>query len=342
MKKSFASDNYSGVHPIIMDAIMKANSGHVSSYGNDELTREASLLFKDHFGVNSETFFVFLGTGANVLSLTSALQPYQAVLCTNYAHINVDECGAPERFGGFKLLSTPSCNGKFDINNAKKYLANIGFEHNVQPKVISISQTTELGTVYTVDEIKEIADFAHQNDMLLHMDGARISNAAATLNLPFKAFTAEVGVDILSFGGTKNGMMYGEAVVFLNNKLSNNFKYLRKQSMQLASKMRFISAQFIAYLTDNHCMITASHANKMAQYMKEGLEKIPAVAITQNVEANAIFAIIPRNITEELQKVSFFYIWNDETNEARFMTSWDTTKEDVDNFITSIKNILRI
>lgn len=319
-----------------MNAILDANRGHVSSYGHDEFTHKAELLFKQHFGEQTEAYFVFLGTAANVLSLSSMLKSYEAVICTDLAHINVDECGAPEKFGGYKLLTVPTTNGKLDINLAKKHLEGVGFEHHVQPKVVSISQTTELGTVYTPSEIAEIADFAHQNGMYLHVDGARLSNAAAALNLPFKSFTTDLGVDVLSFGGTKNGMMLGEAVVFLNPELAKGFKYLRKQSMQLASKMRFISAQFIAYLTDNHCIKTAEHANSMAHYLAQKVEGISQVKITQQVDANAVFAIFPKEITPILQKTSFFYLWNEEINEARWMASWDTDPQDIDNFVKKI------
>lgn len=337
MKKSFASDNYSGVHPDIMEAIVKANSGHVSSYGNDEYTSEAENMFKYHFGENIEVFFVFLGTAANVLSLSSAIRPYEAVICTELAHINVDECGAPEKNGGFKLLTVPTTDGKLDIALAEKFLTNVGFEHHVQPKIISISQTTELGTVYTVSEIKMIADFAHSNGMFLHVDGARLSNAAASLNLPFREFTTDLGVDVISFGGTKNGMMFGEAVIFNNIELAKGFKYLRKQSMQLASKMRFISAQFIAYLSNSQYLKTASHANNMAKYLRDCISIISEVYITQSVDANAVFAIFPKEITACLQEESFFYLWDEYKNEARWMTSWDTTTDDIDGFVKKIE-----
>lgn len=334
--KSFASDNYSGVHPAIMEAMLKANFGHASSYGNDEYTQKAELLFKQHFGEQAQAFFVFLGTAANVLSLSAIMRSYQAVICTNLAHINVDECGAPEKFGGIKLLTVPTTDGKLNLELAKKHLEGIGFEHHVQAKVISISQTTELGTVYTPEEIKEIADFAHNNNMYLHVDGARLSNAAAALNMPFKAFTTDLGVDVVSFGGTKNGMMFGEAVVFLNPSLATDFKYLRKQSMQLASKMRFIGAQFEAYLSNNQCINTAKHANLMAKYLEMKVREIPQIQVTQKVDANAVFAIFPEEITSKLQEATFFYLWDEAQNEARWMTSWDTTEDDIDFFVKSI------
>ena len=341
MKKSLASDNYSGIHPAILEAIADANQGHVSSYGHDEYTHRAEQLFKQHFGDHVEVFFVFLGTAANVLSISSALRPYEAVLCTELAHINTDECGAPEHIGGFKLLTVPTTDGKFNIEKARRYLQNVGFEHNVQPKLVSISQTTELGTVYSVQEIQAIADFAHSNGMYLHVDGARLSNAAAALNLPFREFTTDLGVDIISFGGTKNGMMLGEAVIFNNTELAKGFKYLRKQSMQLASKMRFISAQFIAYLANNQCISTANHANQMAAYLNQRLTAFPQVTITQPVDANAVFAVFPKAINEILLDESFFYFWDEGKNEARWMTSWDTTKEDIDRFVDVLAAALK-
>ena len=341
MKKSLASDNYSGIHPNILEAIASANQGHVSSYGHDEYTHRAELLFKQHFGDHVEVFFVFLGTAANVLSISSALRSYEAVLCTDLAHINTDECGAPEHMGGFKLLTVPTSDGKLDVDKAKRYLQNVGFEHNVQPRLVSISQTTELGTVYSVKEIKAIADFAHSNGMFLHVDGARLSNAAAALQLPFRDFTTDLGVDVISFGGTKNGMMLGEAIIFNNTELAKGFKYLRKQSMQLASKMRFISAQFIAYLTGNHCIGTAAHANQMAAYLRDRLTAFPQVTITQPVDANAVFAVFPKDIKETLLEESFFYLWDEEKNEARWMTSWDTTTEDIDRFVDVLASALK-
>lgn len=341
MKKSLASDNYSGIHPNILEAIARANQGHVSSYGHDEYTHRAELLFKQHFGDHVEVFFVFLGTAANVLSISSALKPYEAVLCTELAHINTDECGAPEHFGGFKLLTVPTTDGKFDVEKARRYLLNVGFEHNVQPKLVSISQTTELGTVYSVEEIRQIADFAHRNGMYLHVDGARLSNAAAALGLPFRDFTTGLGVDVISFGGTKNGMMLGEAIIFNNTELAKGFKYLRKQSMQLASKMRFISAQFIAYLTGNHCIATAAHANQLAAYLEQQLAAFPQVTVTQPVDANAVFAVFPKAINETLLDESFFYFWDEAKNEARWMTSWDTTTEDIDRFVAVLAAALK-
>lgn len=339
-KRGFASDNNSGVHPAIFNAMQEANGGHAIAYGDDHYTAEAEKLFRKEFGSQAEVYFVFIGSAANVLGIKAGTQPHHAVICTETAHIHVDECGAPERFTGCKLLTVASPDGKLTVELAKTQMVGIGFQHHVQPKIISISQSTELGTLYTPNEIRELANFAHENNMYLHMDGARIANAAAALNLSFKEFTTDVGVDILSFGGTKNGMMYGEAIVFLQPHLADDFMYTRKQGLQLASKMRYISAQFIAYFSDNQWHKTASHANRMAKLLEEKIKDIPQIQITQAVELNAVFAIIPPHIIEPLQEEYFFYMWDEHTNEARWMTSWDTTEEDIELFVQKIKRLL--
>jgi threonine aldolase len=339
-KRGFASDNNSGVHPEILKAIADANVGHTIAYGDDIYTQRAKAKFYEHFGNDIEIFFVFIGTAANVLGLNAATRSWNSVICAETAHINEDECGAPEKFNGFKLLSVETHNGKLTIESIQKHMKGFDFEHHSQPKVISITQATELGTVYTVDEIKSLADFAHANNMYLHMDGARIANAAVTLNKSFKEFTKDSGVDILSFGGTKNGMMYGEAILFLNKQLGQDFKYVRKQGMQLASKMRFISAQFERYLTDNLWLKNAQHSNKMAQLLASKIKEIPQIKITQNVEANGVFAIVPAEIVPELQKEYFFYEWDEVRSEVRWMASFDTTEEDILNFVELIKKLL--
>ncbi len=339
--RSFASDNNAGVHPDVMRAIAAANEGHVIAYGDDPYTARALARFREHLGKHVEVFFVFGGTGANVLGLKAMTQPYEAVICADTAHINVDECGAPERFTGCKLLPVATEEGKIRIDSFKHYLDGVGFEHHVQPRVISISQSTEMGTVYKPKEIKELAKFAHQNRMLLHLDGARIANAAASLKLPLAALTADLGVDVLSFGGAKNGMMYGEAVVFFDQKLASDFKYTRKQGTHLPSKMRFISAQFEMLLTDDLWRRNAAHANRMATILAEQLRKIPKVQITQPVEANGVFAIIPKQHIARLQKDYFFYVWNERTSEVRFMASFDTTEEDIADFVALVRKTLR-
>jgi threonine aldolase len=337
MKRSFASDNNSGVHPEILEAISRANGGHVVAYGDDPHTERAIQVFKKHFGKHVEVFFVFGGTGANVLGLKAATEPYHAVVCAETAHINVDECGAPEKFTGCKLLTVATEDGKVKPDQVKPFLEHIGFEHHVQARVISISQSTEMGTVYTAREIKALADFAHGNGMLLHMDGARIANAAASLNVNFKKITTDAGVDVLSFGGAKNGMMFGEAVVFFNPQLATGFKYLRKQGTHLPSKMRFISAQFEALLGTDLWRRNAEHANRMAQVLAAELNKIPQIRITQKVESNGVFALVPKKHIPVLQKHYFFYVWNEATSEVRFMTSFDTTEDDINDFVSLVK-----
>ncbi len=339
-KRGFASDNNSGVHPHIIEAMAKVNHGHTIAYGDDPYTQEAVKLFRREFGDQVEVFFVFIGSAANVLGIKAATQPHNAVICPETAHINVDECGAPERFTGCKMLTVATPNGKLTVDLVKKHMHGFGFQHHAQPKVISISQPTELGTLYSPQEIMSLADYAHQHNMYLHMDGARIANAAVSLGLDFKAFTTDVGVDILSFGGTKNGMMYGEAIVFFRPKLAEEFMYTRKQGLQLASKMRYISAQFSAYLTDNQWKKTAQHANRMAKLLASELASVPQVSITQAVDVNGVFAIIPRNIIEKLQSEYFFYVWDEERSEVRWMTSWDTTEEDVAGFVKTLKALL--
>jgi threonine aldolase len=340
-RKSFASDNNSGIHPDILTAIENANTSHAIAYGDDDFTQTAKQKFKQHFGNDAEVFFVFNGTAANVLSLTASTQPHNAIICSEFAHINVDECGAPERFAGCKLLTCQTTDGKITVSEIAKHLHGLGVQHHAQPKIISISQPSELGTVYSLEEMRIIAQFAHANDLLLHVDGARLANAAVALNLEFKKFTADIGVDILSFGGTKNGMMYGEAVVFLNPELAENFMYTRKQAMQLASKMRFVSAQFIAYLANSQCFKTARHSNEMAKLLEAKIKEIPQIKITQKVESNAVFAIIPTEIYNDLQKEYFFYLWNEKTYEARWMCSFDTTENDINRFVGLIVDLIK-
>lgn len=338
-KRGFASDNNSGVHPAMMNAIMDANHGHTIAYGDDPYTAQAISKFKENFGEDIDVFFVFIGSAANVLGLKAITETYNAIICADTAHIHVDECGAPERFTGCKLLTISTPDGKLTVDLVKKHMHGFGFQHHAQPKIISISQATELGTVYKPNEIKVLADYAHQNGMLLHMDGARLGNAAVSLNLGFKEFTKDVGVDILSFGGTKNGMMYGEAIVFFDKKYSQNFMYTRKQGLQLASKMRYISAQFNAYLSDKQWVNTAKHSNRMAQILAEKVGSITNVTITQKVEANGVFAIIPQEVIPVLQNEYFFYVWDENKSEVRWMTSWDTTEEDIINFSSRLKEL---
>src|SRR5258705_5377598 len=339
--RSFASDNNAGVHPKILQAIENANRGHVVAYGDDPFTTAAVAKFREHLGRNVEVFFVFGGTGANVLGLKAATESHHAIICAQTAHINVDECGAPEKFTGCKLIGIVTADGKITVDQIKPLVHEVGFEHHVQPRVISVSQATEMGTVYTPRELQTLAKFPHEHDMLLHVDGARIPNAAAGLNVKLKAITTDSGVDILSFVGAIHGMMYGEAVVFFDRNLARDFKYTRKQGAHLPSKMRFISAQFEVLLSNDLWRQNAQHANRMAQRLATDLGKIPQIRITQKVEANGVFAIVPRKYVPLLQKRYFFYVWNEEISEVRFMTSFDTTEADIADFVALVKKIVK-
>jgi threonine aldolase len=339
MKKTFASDNYSGVHPEVMEALVNANRGHQPSYGADEFTISATRHFKKLFGENTELFFVYNGTGANVLGLKAITQSFHSILCSELAHINVDESTAPETFTGCKVIPVQQKHGKIDPTEVEKKIVRIGDQHHPQPKVISISQTTEYATVYTIEEIKSLADLAHRYNMYLHMDGSRISNAAESLQKSFREFTFDAGVDVLSFGGTKNGLMFGEAVVFAKPEIAPYFQFFRKQGMHLHSKMRFISAQFNALLENELWRKNARHANAMAQRLAKGLKEIKQIRISQPVEANGVFAIFPEEIIRELQEEMFFYVWNDKTSEVRLMCSFDTTQDEVDLFLRKIEEV---
>ena len=339
-KRGFASDNNAGVSPEVIKKISEVNEGHVVGYGDDRYTAEAKQILKKHFGAEVSPFLVFTGTAANVLSISTIVSSFHSVICSETAHIQVDECGAPEKFTGGKLLPVSTPDGKLTTELIKPHLKGFGFEHHSQPCVISISQPTEMGTVYSLEEIKTLADFAHKYDMMLHIDGARLANAAVSLDVSLKAMTTDLGVDVISFGGTKNGLMAAEAVLFLRGGLDGNFKYLRKQGMQLSSKMRFIAAQFIAYFENDLWKHNAIHANTMAKKLYDLVKDIPEVQITQKVESNGIFAILPKKAIPLLQKDYFFYVWNEETGEARWMTSYDTTEEDIPGFVARLKEII--
>lgn len=320
---------------------MDANQGHAIGYGGDPLTQRAIELFKKEFGEETEVFFVLTGTGANILSLQSGSKSFQSILCTETAHIHVDECGAPEKFTGSKLIPIPSQDGKIHPADLIPRLIGFGVEHHAQPGILSISQVTEMGTVYSREEIRILAEIVHDKGMFLHMDGARIANAAVSLGMEFREFTKDAGVDILSFGGTKNGLMLGEAVLLFNPELIANAAYYRKQAAQLCSKMRFISAQFIPYLEEGIWRLTAEHANKMAKLLFQQIDSIPEVVITQSVDANGIFAKIPKKIIPILRESFFFYDWNEATGEVRWMTSFDTTQEDINAFTDLLKATLK-
>ncbi len=339
-RRGFASDNNSGIHPDIIKEIIASNSGHATGYGSDIYTEKALRLFREQLGSSSETFFVFTGTAANVLGLSSIMRSWNSVITASTAHLEGDECGAAEKFIGCKVLVVDTPDGKVTPELVEKHMHGIDFEHHSQPKAISITQCTEMGTVYSVDEIKRISDYAHSRGMLLHMDGARLANAAVSINLPFKAFTTDAGVDILSFGGTKNGLMGGEAICFLKHGLTVDFKYIRKQGMQLASKMRFISSQYIAYFQNDLWNACASNANAMASILAEKLEGVPEVRITQKVQSNGVFVIIPDEVARKVREHYFFYPWDEKRSEWRLMCSWDTKIEDIEDFIVLLKKEL--
>ena len=334
--RAFASDNWAGVHPEVLAALAAANAGHVSSYGRDTYTHDAISRIVAEFG-DAEVFFLFSGTAANVLCLQSMVRPHQAVICADTAHIHTSECGAPEKQIGCKLLPIAAPNGKITVAGIEAHLHHIGNEHHVQPRAISITEATEYGTLYTQREIRAIADFAHSTGLLLHMDGARIFNAAAGLGVSLRAITRDAGVDALSLGGTKNGLIAAEAAVFFNERLADDFDYRRMQGMQLASKMRFIAAQFSALLTDGLWKRSAAHANRMAGLLGEQLKSVPGVTLTQPVEANAVFATIPPGAVASLQEAYYFHIWNEATSEARLITSFDTTEADVMEFAALVR-----
>ncbi|MBR7828661.1 low specificity L-threonine aldolase [Actinospica sp. MGRD01-02] len=334
--RGFASDNYAGVHPEVLEAIALANGGHQTSYGEDVYTEHLQEVFREHFGERAEAFPVFNGTGANVVALQAMTDRWQAVICAESAHIHVDECGAPEKVAGLKLLTVPTPDGKLTPELIDRQAYGFDDEHRAQPAVVAITQTTELGTCYTPDEIRAIADHAHGLGMKLYVDGARLANAAATLGVPLREFTTDAGVDVLSFGGTKNGLMLGECIVVLNPEAVHTVKYLRKAGMQLASKMRFISVQFAALLGTDLWLRNARHANDMAQRLYREVAGVEGLEIARPVEANQVFAVLPKHVTERLQKRFRFYTWNEHTGEVRWMTCFDTTEADIDAFAAAI------
>lgn len=346
--RGFASDNYAGVHPRVMDAIVKANQGHEVAYGEDSVSARFDEVVKELFGEDSVGFPIFNGTGANVVALQAATNRWESVICASSAHIHVDEGGAPEKMAGLKLWTVPSDNGKLTVEQAKSQIFDMGVVHRAQPGVISITQTTEMGTLYQVEEIRQLADLAHENGLLLHLDGARISNAAAALGESFRTFTTDAGVDLVSLGGTKIGAMAAEAVIVtdssseIGSALADAMPYLRKTSMQLASKMRFMSAQLVA-LFENGAELAISngqHANRMAQLLYQGVvdlaQKSNLVSVDNPAEANAVFPTLPEEITLALQQEYRFYVWNQQTGQVRWMCSWDTTEDDVRGLLAAL------
>jgi threonine aldolase len=338
--RSFASDNNANIHPDVLEAISRANRGHVVGYGDDPYTAAAIKKFQEHFGDDIEVFFVFNGTAANCLSLQALCRPYHAVLCPELSHIYTDECGAPEKLTSCKLIPLSAPGGKLTVETAAHAYHGIGDQHHVQPRVVSITQTTEMGTVYKPEEVEALARFAHDLQMFLHMDGARISNAAAAQGLTLRQATRDLGVDVLSFGGTKNGLMGAEAVVFFRPELAADFLYMRKQGMQLASKMRFIAAQMEALLTNDLWKRNATHANRMAKLLEQQVEKIRGVEIVYPVDANGVFAQIPRAAIRKIQERYFFYVWSEEESVVRWMCSFDLIEEDVRQFAEFVKEVV--
>jgi threonine aldolase len=333
--RAFASDNYAPALPEALEAIAAANTGHETSYGADPVTARLDERVREHFGSDAAGFPVFNGTGANVVGLRAMLRPWQGVICAESAHLNVDEGGAPEALAGIKLLTVPTPDGKLTTELVERRITRIGDEHVVQPGVVSITQSTELGTLYTVEEMAALAEDAHARGMRFHVDGARLANAAAALDVGLGDITAGVAADVVSFGGTKVGLLAGEIVVVLDPALCDALPYLRKQSMQLASKMRFVSAQLEALLTDDLWRRAASHANAMARRLADAVAD--HVSITQPVQANSVFAILPPEATAALQREFRFYVWDEHTGEVRWMCAWDTAEADVDAFAAAIR-----
>ena len=335
--RSFASDNNSGVHPLVMEAIAKANDNHAVGYGDDPWTAAATDKIRAVFGPSADPFFVFNGTGATSVALQAVTRPFNSILCATTAHIYVDECGAPARMKGCAVIPIPTPDGKLTPELIRPYLCNFGVCHHSQPKAVYISQVSELGTVYTIEEVRALADLLHAYHMYLHMDGARLANACAHLNCTMKQVTVDAGVDILSFGGTKNGMMMGESVISFRPEISENLAFYRKQSAQLASKLRYLSAQFIPYLTDNLWLENALRANISAEKLADVLRQYPEIHFTQAVESNQLFFTIPEKPLKKLQEKYFFYMWNEANREARLVTSWDTSGEDIARFEQDLK-----
>jgi threonine aldolase len=340
-QRGFASDNYAGVHPEVLEAIAAANGGHQTAYGDDAYTAQLASAMREQFGEHTEVFPVFNGTGANIVALQAATERWEAVICAANAHIHCDEGGAPEKIAGLKLWTVPTETGKLTPELVESQMFDIGFVHRAQPGVVSISNTTEFGTVYTPAEIKALADVAHAHNLYLHLDGARLANAAAALNLPYRALTTDVGVDLVSFGGTKLGALGAEAVLVLNANQPRNAKlaaalpFIRKSSMQLASKMRFTSAQLLALLHNDLAIANGRHANAMAALLDEGV-RAKGLVVPNPTQANAVFPILSAEQREGLQKLFRFYVWNEETGQVRWMCSWDTTIDDVHALLNAI------
>ena len=338
--KSFASDNNSGIHPRILQAIIDANQGHAVGYGDDDLTSKADSIFRQLFGDDVRPYYVFNGTGSNVIALQALTRSYQSIICAAAAHIYTDECGAPAKATAAVLKAISAPDGKLTPELIASELHGSGVQHHSQPQVVSISQSTELGTVYTVEELKTLCDFAHSRNMYIHMDGSRLANACARQGVGLRELSRDCGVDILSLGGTKNGMMMGEAVIAFRPEWNERLMYLRKQSAQLYSKMRYLSAQFIAYLQDDLWLQNAAHSNAMARYLADQIRDLPGVRFTRKVEANSLFLILPQEAIQKMLESYFFYMWDENANEIRLVCSWDTTRSDADAFVERLKPVL--
>ncbi|HTJ27342.1 MAG TPA: aminotransferase class I/II-fold pyridoxal phosphate-dependent enzyme [Candidatus Limnocylindria bacterium] len=338
----FASDNNAGAHPRMLAAIAEANAGHVAGYGGDEYTARAVEAFRELLGPQAQAFFVFNGSGANIVALAAALRPHQAVICPSHAHVAVDECGGFERFAGAKLIDVPVRDGKLTPADVEAQLRGIGDPHHVQPGAVTVSQTTEVGTVYSITELRALADVAHRNGLLFHVDGARIANAAVALDVDLRTLLVETNVDVCSFGGTKNGLLFGEAVVFPRpHPALEVMPYARKQAMQLASKMRFVAAQFDALLREGLWRENAAHANRMAKLLAERVGAIEGVRIAYPVEANGVFAALPPAAIAPLQRERRFYVWDADASVVRWMTAFDTTEDDVHDFADAVARVVR-
>ncbi len=338
--RSFASDNNSGVHPEIMQAIQDANIDHAVGYGDDFWTKKACRKIAEVIGEEAMPLFVFNGTGANVVALQLMTRSFHTVFCTETAHIYVDECGAPAKSTGCHIRPIATTDGKLTPELIRPHIHGVGDQHHSQPRAIYISQCTELGTIYTLEELKLLRAFADKHNLYILMDGARISNACCALGCSLRAMTVETGVDVVVLGGTKNGLMVGECLLVINDVLKKDALFVRKQQAQLASKMRYLSCQFTAYLDNNVWLKNARHANDMADRLYKGLSAFQQVTFTQEVESNQLFLKMPYPVIQKLLETYFFYFWNGAAHEIRFVTSWDTSKEDVDSLLARIKELV--
>jgi threonine aldolase len=338
--RSFASDNNSGIHPLIIQALVDANQGHAVGYGDDEWTAKADAVFRNIFGEDAFPYYVFNGTGSNVVALQVLTRSYESIICATTAHIYSDECNAPAKATSAVLKPVATPDGKLTPELIARELHGLGVQHHSQPRVVYISQSTEMGTVYTIEELKTLCDFAHFHNLYVHMDGSRLVNACASLGVGLRELSCDCGVDILSFGGTKNGMMIGEAVIAFRPEWNESLMFYRKQSAQLYSKMRYLSAQYLAYFQNDLWRQNASHSNAMAQYLADQIKDLPGVCFTQKVEANSLFLILPQEAIQKMLESYFFYMWDESANEIRLVCSWDTTQQDVDDFVERLKTIL--